>query len=178
MGVRHVSWTGFLPYAVHRICVRVAISSTNTKEFSMKKKFPVANMFVQKLTANNERCKVARLPCFREQYFVRWKSGFVPYSSCLRIVYSGLQNFLKCFLKRYEIILEIFWNFLFLKFFKIIFKFPVIFLLQLQSTSLHLLPTAFRYSVTCLHPSSGNNDGVWALMEAWVRGWVRFLENL
>ncbi len=58
-----------------------------------KKKCPVANMFPQKLTTNNEQCKVARLPCFRKQYFVRQKNGFVPYSSCLWIMYSGLMGY-------------------------------------------------------------------------------------
>ncbi len=42
--------------------------------------------------ANNERCEVARSPCFCEQYFVRRKNGFVPYSSCLRIVHSELNK--------------------------------------------------------------------------------------
>ncbi len=76
-----------------RICIEVAVSSTNTKEFfKEKKKFPVANMFVRKLTANNEWRRVAHSSCFRKQYFVTRKNGFVPYWSCLRIVYSWVMN--------------------------------------------------------------------------------------
>ncbi len=37
-GGRHVSQTGFLPYPVCRICVGVAILSTNTKYFFVEKK--------------------------------------------------------------------------------------------------------------------------------------------
>ncbi len=64
---------------------------TNTKEFFVKKKFLVANMFAQKLMVNNEQCIVEHSPRFCKQYFVRRKNGFIPYSSCLQIVYSGLQ---------------------------------------------------------------------------------------
>ncbi len=37
-GVRHISRTGFSPYAVHKICIRVAVLSTNTKYFFIEKK--------------------------------------------------------------------------------------------------------------------------------------------
>ncbi len=41
-----------------------------------------------KLTANSEQCTATRSSRFRQQYFIRRKNNFVPYSSCLRIVYS------------------------------------------------------------------------------------------
>ncbi len=85
------SWTVFLPYAVRRICIEVAVSLTNTKEFFVeKKKFPVVNMLAWKLTANNEQCIAAHSPCFREEYFIQQKKSFVLYSSCSQIVYNGL----------------------------------------------------------------------------------------
>ncbi len=46
---------------------------------------------VRKLTANNEQCTATRSSRFRQQYFIWWKNNFVPYSSCLHIVYRGLQ---------------------------------------------------------------------------------------
>ncbi len=58
-----------------------------------QKKFSLANTFARKQTANSERYIVACSPCFREQYFVRRKNDFIPYVSCLRIVYSGLWCF-------------------------------------------------------------------------------------
>ncbi len=90
-GVYHVSRTGFSPFTVHRICVVVAVSSTNTKYFFIEKKLSAA----QKLTANNEQCTATRLSRFRQQYFIRRKNNFIPYSSCLWIVYSGLYTFIE-----------------------------------------------------------------------------------
>ncbi len=46
----------------------------------------------QKLTTNNEQCTATRSSCFRQQYFIRRKNYFIPYSSCSRIVYSGLMR--------------------------------------------------------------------------------------
>ncbi len=57
-----------------------------------QKKILKANMFARKLTTNNEWCIVAHSPCFCEQYFVRWKNCFIPYLSCSRIVYSGVND--------------------------------------------------------------------------------------
>ncbi len=45
---------------------------------------------VRKLTANNEQCTAIHLSRFRQQYFIRRKNNSIPYSSCSRIVYSGL----------------------------------------------------------------------------------------
>ncbi len=45
---------------------------------------------VQKLMTNNEQCTATRSSLFRQQYFIWRKNNFVPYSSCSRIVYSGL----------------------------------------------------------------------------------------
>ncbi len=67
-------------------------SLRQTQRSFSSKKIPLANMFVRKLTANNKRCIVARSPRFREQYFIRQKNNFVPYLSCSRIVYSGLNE--------------------------------------------------------------------------------------
>ncbi len=39
---------------------------------------------------NNKQCTATRSSRFRQQYFIWRKNNFVPYSSCLRIVYSGL----------------------------------------------------------------------------------------
>ncbi len=46
-----------------------------------------------KLTANNKPSTATRSSRFHQQYFIRWKNNFVSYSSCLRIVYSGLLSF-------------------------------------------------------------------------------------
>ncbi len=73
-GVCHVPQTGFSPYAVRRICVRVAVSSINTKNFFIEKKLSAA----LKLTANNEQCTATRSSHFRQQYFIRRKNNFVP----------------------------------------------------------------------------------------------------
>ncbi len=75
-------------FTVRRICIGVVVSSTNTKYFFVKKKLSAA----RKLMANNKPCTATRSYRFRWQYFIRWKNNFVPYSSCLRIVYSGLSN--------------------------------------------------------------------------------------
>ncbi len=88
-GVCHVSRTGFLLCAVRRICVEVVVSSTTTKYFFVEKKSSAA----QKLTVNNEQCTATRSSRFHQQYFIRPKNNFVPYSSCSRIVFSGLQNY-------------------------------------------------------------------------------------
>ncbi len=49
-------------------------------------------VYALKLTANNEQCTATCSSRFRQQYFIRRKNNFVPYSSCLRIVYSGLKE--------------------------------------------------------------------------------------
>ncbi len=72
-GVCHVSRTGFSPYAVRRIYVWVAVSSTNTKNFFVEKKNRLPQL---KLTANNEQCRATRLSRFR-QHFIRRKNNFV-----------------------------------------------------------------------------------------------------
>ncbi len=55
--------------------------------FLLRKKSPAA----RKLTVNDKQCTATRSSCFYQQYFIRRKNNFVPYSSCLRIVYSGLK---------------------------------------------------------------------------------------
>ncbi len=75
-------------FAVRRICVAVVVSSTNPMYFFVEKKPSAA----QKLMANKKQCTATRSSRFRQQYFIRRKNNFVPYSSCLRIVYSGLNN--------------------------------------------------------------------------------------
>ncbi len=57
--------------------------------FRQKKKLSA----VRKLTANNEQCTATRSSRFCQQYFIQRKNNFVPYSSCSRIVYSGLNVF-------------------------------------------------------------------------------------
>ncbi len=48
----------------------------------------------RKLTTNNEQCTATRSSRFCQQYFIRRKNNFFPYSSCSRIVYGGIHNFL------------------------------------------------------------------------------------
>ncbi len=55
--------------------------------FCWKKSFAL-----RKLMANNEQCTATRSSHFRQQYFIPRKNNFVPYSSCSRIVYSGLNT--------------------------------------------------------------------------------------
>ncbi len=72
-------------FIIRRICVRVAVSSTNTKYFFVEKK----SSAVRKLMAHNEQCTATRLSHFHQQYFIRRNNNFV---SCLRIVYSELNT--------------------------------------------------------------------------------------
>ncbi len=70
VGICHVPRTGFSPYTVRKICIEVAFSSTNTNVF------PVANMFAQKLKANNEQCIELRVrPAFANSILFG-KKGF------------------------------------------------------------------------------------------------------
>ncbi len=73
-------------FAVCRICIGIVVSSKNTKYFFVEKK----SSATRKSTANNEQCTATRSSHFRQQYFIRRKNNFVPYSSCLQIVYSML----------------------------------------------------------------------------------------
>ncbi len=99
----------------------------------------------RKLTANNEQCTATRSSRFRQQYFIRLKINFVPHSSCSRIVYSGLYNFIEIspsfyhnLLKTRQIFLDIFSKFLiinFLKFYELNEKFTPNFLWIFQKFS-------------------------------------------
>ncbi len=55
-----------------------------------------------KLTTNNEQCTATVSSHFRQQYFIRWKNNFFPYSSCSRIVYSGLKEYYGILLEKFD----------------------------------------------------------------------------